>query len=281
MTAPDDHDDHAEAWRRAVTGELCWVGPAGPTGIPVVPLLLEGRPCAALPAAHLAAADTLTGGRAAFALSGERADGGPGRVAAGPIEVVADAEGELFTEHLLPQELVKHPPTRLRADSLMARRENWWWLPRVVVVLARAETERELPVRSRPGDALLVRPAIGESPAGPAEDPRVDVVTADAWPREGGDPALVRRLDGAPLHGRGERAFVFGHRHSPDFERWERWDRSGTVTGNRLSVEGSEGDPVAEVAPFGMLDRLRNHREVVKACKEGVAALEARRAAGG
>ena len=278
MTAPDDISG---AWRRAVTGELCWTGPAGPAGIPVVPLVLDGRPCAALPAAHLAAADTLTSGRAAFALTAER-HGGPGMVACGPVEVVADADGRLFTEHLLAQELVKHPPTRLRADSLMAQRENWWWLPRVVVVLSRVEAERELPARSAPEDAVLVRAALGPgTEAEPAEDPRVDVVTADGWPREGTDPAWLRRLDGAPLHGRGERAFLFGHRHSPDFERWERWHRSGTVTGDRLSVEEAEGDPVDEVAPFGVFERLRNHRELVKACKAGVAALEARQGAGG
>ncbi|MDA2804195.1 hypothetical protein [Nocardiopsis suaedae] len=273
MTAPDDISG---AWRRAVTGELCWTGPTGPVGIPVVPLVLDGRPCAALPAAHLATADTLTSGRAAFALTSERHGGAPGMAAAGPVEVVADADGSLFTEHLLPQELVKHPPTRLRADSLMAQRENWWWLPRVVVVLSRVESERELPVRSAPGDAVLVRPARGS-----AEDPRVDVVTADAWPRGGADPAPVRLLDGSPPDGRGERALVFGHRHSPDFERWERWHRAGTLTGGRLSVEEAEGEPMGEVAPFGVLERLRNHRELVKACKAGVAALEARQGTGG
>ncbi|MDA2812560.1 hypothetical protein O4J56_18090 [Nocardiopsis sp. RSe5-2] len=282
MTAPDDISG---AWRRAVTGELCWTGPSGPAGIPVVPLVLDGRPCAALPAALLAEADTLTSGRAAFALTSER-HGGPGMAASGPVEVVADADGSLFTEHLLAQELVKHPPTRLRADSLMAQRENWWWLPRVVVVLSRVEAERELPVRSAPEDAVLVRPAQGTAPspgagAGTAEDPRVDVVTADAWPGDGADPVRLRLADGSPPDGRGERAFLFGHRHSPDFERWERWHRAGTVTGDRLSVEEAEGDPVGEVAPFGVFERLRNHRELVKACKAGVAALEARRGTGG
>lgn len=257
-------------WQRCTSGELCWLTPQGPVGIPVVPLVWRDAPCVALPFAHLDAIETLTDGTAVFSVTDAAAlaAGVPAMAATGRVELGYDLDGEIFTEHLVAQECVKHPPTRLRADSLMARRENWWWVPRILVTLVEVVEERSLPARDRPADALLVRAA--------GHRPRVDVVTAESWPPGRAARAELWARDGHSLDGRGERVFAFGHAHSPDFERWERWHRAGELTGDTLTVAEGVGTPMAEVAPFGMLARLRNHREVERACRAGIERVERR-----
>ncbi|MDA8371499.1 MAG: hypothetical protein M0026_16775 [Nocardiopsaceae bacterium] len=263
-------------WRRSVTAELCWLGAEGPVGIPVVPLMWDDHPCVALPLAHLGMVDTMTSGRAVFALTGAAPDTGPALAGAGRVDIRFDLDGTRFVEHLLDQEITKHPPSRLRADGLMTRRENWWWVPRVLITLIEAEDVRELPARTRPEDALLVR---ARGPEAGAAGPRVDVVTAAAWPADTGHDVELWRRDGAALEGAGEPAFVFGHQHSPDFERWERWHRSGALKGDTLVVASGAGGPAPAPAPFGFLERWRNHRGLARACKAGIAAAESRRAA--
>lgn len=264
--------DMVTVWRRSTAAEMCWTGTAGPAGIPVVPLVWDDLPCVALPMAHLDAVDTMTSGRAAFAVTDpDSAEASGGLVASGPVDIRFDLEGARFVEHLLEQEIVKHPPTRLRADGLMARRENWWWVPRVLITLTAEEEVREIPARRRGEDALLVR-AVGAGAA-----PRVDTVTARAWPKEPGAEAELWRRDGAALQGAGEPAFAFAHRNSPDFERWERWYRSGRAEGEALTVVEATGSPDQEPPrPYNLLERFRNHRDVVRACKEGVAKAETR-----
>ncbi|MBB4931503.1 hypothetical protein F4561_002323 [Lipingzhangella halophila] len=257
-------DDFGTAWSRSTTGELSWLAPDGPTGIPVVPLDRDGTPCAALPLAHLDAVDSMASRRVAFSVTG--AD--PAVVANGHVGIELDVDGTRFVNDLLEQEIIKHPPTRLRADSMLARRENFWWIARALVTLHRADEVRPLPQRTPDTDALLVRPS--------GETPRVDVVTAASWPAQHEESIELWRRDGGSLQGAGEAAFCYGHQYSPDFERWERWYRAGTVHGETLTVRTGLGHPEAEPAPFGFLERYRNHRDVARACKEGLAKAEAR-----
>ncbi|MDT0302746.1 hypothetical protein [Streptomonospora wellingtoniae] len=109
-----------------------------------------------------------------------------------------------------PRRRPSRPRPGRPADGLMARRENWWWMPRVLITLTALEEEHEIPARRRGEDALLVRPG-AEGAA-----PRVDTVTARAWPEEPGGAVELWRRDGAALEGTGEPAFAFAHRHSPD-----------------------------------------------------------------
>ncbi|RNL86804.1 hypothetical protein [Halostreptopolyspora alba] len=256
--------DFGAAWHRSTTGELSWLAPDGPTGVPVVPLDRDGVPCAALPLAHLDMIDSMVSRRVAFSLTG----GETTLVATGHVDVELDPDGTLFVAHLLDQEIVKHPPTRLRADSMLARRENYWWIARALVTLSRVDEVRPLPRRAPETDALLVRPA--------GAVPRLDVVTTASWPAEHEASIELWRRDGDSLLGGGEAAFAYGHQHSPDFERWERWYRAGTIREETLMVRTGLGYPEAEPAPFGLLERYRNHRDVARACKAGVTAAEAR-----
>lgn len=253
-----------EAWRRASVGELSWVGPQGLEAIPVVPLMLGRSPCVALPYSLLERGASVRGARAAFSVTDTRTGGHSAAVLTGPVEVTEDPAGEVFVEELLDQELVRHPPTRLRADSLLSRRENWWWLPRVLVRLTRIDQAEALPGRDRPTDALAVSSVQGS--------PAVQVVSAPAWPSEAGAEVEVFGRAGEPLKGRGGPVLVFGHQHSPDVERWESWYRRGRLTGERFVVQESEGEPRERVAPLGLAERYRSHRAVARACRAGLRA---------
>ncbi|PWV51058.1 hypothetical protein [Nocardiopsis sp. L17-MgMaSL7] len=259
-------------WQRSTVAELSWTSSSGPSGIPVVPLMWRDTPCVALPYSMAGTALSLRGRTVAFSVSAQDAGGRSAVVGTGPVEVVEDLDGSEFVEHLVEQEAIKHPPTRLRADSLIARRENWWWVPRLIVSLTSVEEQRELHPRTRAEDALLVRDRSGR--------PEVEVVTAKEWSSSGGLTLWAR--GGAPLEGRGEPAFVFAHQYSPDFERWERWSRSGLLTGDSLTVTDAEGAPVGDapsgpLSPYGLLERLSNHRSLARTCRSAIAQAESRR----
>lgn len=258
--------DLVTAWRGSYAGELCWLTASGPAAVPVVPLFTD-RPCVALPLAHLPEIDSLPG-RAAFCVSAPAGPGSPTVVATGAISVSLDLKGEEFGGELVEQEVLKHPPSRLRVGSLMARRENWWWMARALVRMTSVDDVRGLTARTRAEDAVLVR----ERDA----DVRVDVVTAKDWSAGPGREVELWRRDGGDPDGRGEPALVMGHQASPDFERWERWIRGGTLSGQVLRVDTADGAPDAAPRPFRLLERLRAHRRVERACRAGVAAVERR-----
>src|SRR5699024_7827103 len=157
--------------------ELLWAGDHATRGAPVVPLNwpADRTPCAAVPLARLADVRTLPQ-HAAFTVHTEHPSSRT-LVATGVIDVRWDLGGTEFVEHLLPQELAKHPPTKLRADSILARRENWWWVPRVLISLVDVHRVDSLAGRTRPEDALLVRRSRATNHAAA---PDVAVVTADS-----------------------------------------------------------------------------------------------------
>ena len=81
--------------------ELGWTSPSGPSGIPVVPLVLRDTPCVALPYAHADVALRLHRQHVAFSVTDQDAGGRTAVVGAGTVEVVEDLEGHEFVEHLL------------------------------------------------------------------------------------------------------------------------------------------------------------------------------------
>src|SRR5699024_4565544 len=179
-------------------------------------------------------------------------------------------------------EVAKHPPTRLRADSLLARRENWWWLPRILLTLTSTREMWSLRARTSTTHALLARDGGQATCAGA---PSVETVTATDLPRPGdATPLRLSTPEGTALAGRDERAYVFEHHHSPDFERWERWYRGGVLRGDRLHVATGDGMPPTRddgpgsLAPFTLLRRLLNHHRTSRRARAGIAAAERRHA---
>ncbi|MQA09513.1 MAG: hypothetical protein GEU98_13360 [Pseudonocardiaceae bacterium] len=259
----------SQVWRRAVTGEMCWLGAGGqPQALPVIPLLDGDVPCVAVPYAH---ADAVTGlaeaSEVAFAVTDSRSlpAASAGRAVLGQVALTEDTDGDVFAPELLPQELAKYPPSRTLADSPLLCRENWWWLSRIIVRLPRVTRVVELPARSDPvRHALLVR----DDGSGLA----LHTVAAREWsaPRIG-----LGRLGGGELRGDSGPALVVGYDYSmPDLERWESWLVRGSLLGDELLVSDREGAPGKELGPLPLVDRIRRQRALAKACQRGIAAAE-------
>lgn len=255
-----------QVWRRAPSCEVAWIDAAGvPGALSAVPLLDGPVPCVALTfdRAHLRPA-LAAAPEVAFAVTDARAlprDAG-GVAAIGRIVLTDDLDGADYADSLLEQELRKFPPSRALADSPLLRRENWWYLPRIVVRLDRVDRTVAPAARRDPGrDALLVR----DDGAGL----RLDVARAEDWSGERialqGREAL--RGDGAPT-------LAHGCDHSPDRERWDTWSVRGALLGEELAVTARDGAPGAAPAALGLWERLRRARALSKGCRQGIAAAE-------
>lgn len=264
-------------WRRALTAEVCWLDSEGtPSAIAATPVLAGGIPYVALPYARASEVVSLHDGcRAAFSVTDSRSlrGGGRARAAVGTLVRSDDTDGDFFTVELLRQELVKYPPSRALADSPLLCRENWWWLPRILLRLSPGATV-ELPARTNAGrHALLARERDGEL----ALDVVDTVHTVDAADGlDGGKHAVrLRALPDAALRGDGAPAVAFGYDYSmPDFERWESWSVRGRLLGDRLESAEWAGRPEPELGPLPLLQRIRRQRSLGRACRRGLAAAE-------
>jgi hypothetical protein len=243
----------------AGVAELLWRRPGeSPGALGVVPLVLGDRPAVALPWAHVDAARSAgASDAAALVLSDPRLTGSRWQplVLTGRLTLVEDGDGELFTERLLDQELRKHPPSRALADSPMLRREYWWYLPRLVLLL---EGARAVPGgrRDTPADAVLG-----------VDDGTLHVRTVHVadW---AADPLAVR--DGPPSV-QGPAVLVGQEISVPDVEQWTVHTTTGRYSGGRLSVDRPAATRALEPRP-SVLTRMRRQRALERAC---VSALRA------
>ncbi|WP_081788683.1 hypothetical protein [Candidatus Blastococcus massiliensis] len=224
----------------------------------VVPLVLEGRPAVALPWAQWETARAVgAAGEAALALSDPRLTGSAWRpmVLSGRPRLIEDGDGDLFGEHLLDQELRKFPPSRALADSVMLRREHWWYLPRLVIVL---EDVRAGALRPREGPMDVV---LG------VDDGGLHVTTARVADWDA-DPLV---LSGGPVPQQGP-AVAIGQEFSvPDVERWTVHTTTGRYADGRLAEVSSSGPRQLEPVP-GLLARVRRQRALERACTSALRA---------
>ncbi|MEY7971237.1 hypothetical protein AB8O38_04470 [Saccharomonospora xinjiangensis] len=253
-------------WRRAIAAEVCWIDHEGhPCALAATPVLDQGTPAVALPysrACQIAGLRSATS--VAFAVTDSRSLRGDrqGLVSVGIPEIIDDLDGDHFAVELLKQELVKYPPSRTLADSPLLCRENWWWLPRIIVRLTRRGQPESTAPRTNPErHALLVRPE--------GIRPRVSVVEVTG--NDGADGAAVRLGNLALPDSAPGTALLFGHDYSmPDLERWESWSMLGTLDGDLLGVERRTGEPGALARPLRLLDRLRRQRALQRECVRGI-----------
>jgi hypothetical protein len=237
----------------AGVAELLWqVDGASPGAAGVVPLVLEERPAIALPWAQVEMARAVAAaGQVALALSDPRLTGSAWRplVLTGRPALIEDADGSLFTDALLDQELRKHPPSRALADSPMLRREHWWYLPRLVVVLESVRVE-ELRRREGAADAVLAVDDAGLL---------VRTVRVEDWTAE---PLTLR---GAPVAAAGPAVLIGQEISVPDVERWTVHTTTGRYVEGRLVDARPSGPRVLEPVP-GLLARMRRQRALERAC---------------
>ncbi|CCG02903.1 hypothetical protein [Blastococcus saxobsidens] len=249
----------AAAVRSAGVAELLWRTPEGPpAAIGVVPLLLGGKPTVALPWAHVETARAAAAsGAAALVLSDPRLAGSRWAplVAAGRLTLVEDGDGSLFSEELLDQELRKHPPARALADSPMLRREHWWYLPRLVLVLEPADV---VPCGRRDGPADAV---LGVDDGGL----HVRTVGVPDWDA---DPLPV--LDGPP-DASGPAVLIGQELSVPDVERWTVHTTTGRYADGRLTAVRPAATRELEPVP-GLFARMRRQRSLERACVQALKA---------
>ncbi|WP_026152319.1 hypothetical protein [Actinopolyspora halophila] len=256
-------------WREALTAELCWVDGKGHPGVIAVTPLSDGEtPCVALPYSCLPLARELSGAEeVGFSVTDGRSlgTGDDGLVAYGSVRVREDLTGEYFLHGLLEQELFKYPPSRLLADSVLSRRENWWWTPRLIVEMPSPERVVELAARVDPGKHAL---AVGDASA----RPEVSTVSIDGFST---DRVKYSRLgENEPL--RAGSGVLFGHDYTAsDFERWESWRAFGRFSAAELLIEHREGNgPGRRLAPLGLLERIRRRHRLAKECRRAIVAAE-------
>lgn len=241
--------------------ELVWTADddAPPHAIGVVPLLLGDAPAVALPWAYEQQARAAAAGSSvALVLSEPRLAGPAWRpvAAVGRARLVEDGDGSLFTERLLDQELRKHPPARALVGSPILRREHWWYLPRLVLLLEPAHTA---PVAARQGplDAVL---AVDDGGL------QISTVRVSGWDDE------PISLSGPDAHSARGPAVLVGQEVSvPDAERWTVHVTRGRYGEGRLT--DVQAPPTRELEPVpGLRARVRRQRELERACVKALRA---------
>lgn len=244
----------AAAVRGAGVAELVWRSgsDAPPRALGAVPLLLGEQPVLALPWADAEAARAAAASaEIALVLSEPRLTGPSWTplVAHGRMRLVEDGDGSLFTEQLLAQELRKHPPSRALADSPIVRREHWWYLPRLVLLLEPVAVER-VEARIGPQDAVLA-----------VDDDGLVVRTVGVADWAADELALT----GGPQHARGPAVLVGQQVSEPDLERWTVHVTEGDYESGALRAVRHPPTRRLEPVP-GLLARVRRQRALERAC---------------
>lgn len=243
------------AVRTAGLAELCWLGAdQRPRACVVVPLWYDGAVWLARTYAEREeTVDVALAGRAALALSdaGHAAPGLVGQLLQVSVSLVEDAAGHRFGEHLLVQQLAKHPPSRALADSVVLRREHWWFVPRLLLRLD-VETRSPLAVRDPRASALLVT-SDGRAAPGVRVVP---LATGAAVPCDG---------DGAAL--------LLAHDASADLERTVELRVPGRCRDGGFVPDAGDVPALPPLpGPLGLTARWRRQRELRRACVAGLAA---------
>lgn len=249
----------------AAVGELAYHDDSGePRFEAVTPLLLDGKPAFSMTYASSGFADLLT--RSPY-VSLVLSDSRIARVGWSPLSVAArarvepDSEGYFFKEALMEQELTKHPPSRQLINSFMLQKENWWYLPRLVVRLEPLEEPRPVARRTGENHGVLACGAVA------AEPPRVETVAADDL---SADRVRLRAMDGGAQPERDAPATLFFHDFEvPEMERTAALSLHGRLRKGALEVESRDGSAELGKRP-NLIARWRSLRDLERGCKRGL-----------
>lgn len=199
----------------------------------------------------------------------------PGSITGRP-SLVEDHDGGIFTEELLEQELRRHPPARVFADSVLLRREHWWYLPRLIVTLD-VEAFRPLPPRTNLDAPSSFAP---EYLLALAVDGRLEAHLVRAAEGDSCRALLLEPVAGGTLpHGQ---AVLAGQDASfPDRQQWSTWQYRGFCTGSSPEagavLEVAEAPESIGLEPVpSVWQRMRRQQKFGKACRRGIAEAEHR-----
>lgn len=238
---------------RAGLAELVWTAPDGaaPRAVGVVPLLLGDAVAVALPWAYEEQARAAAGSPSAAIVLSEPRLGAPGWepvAGIGRLLLVEDGDGEVFRAQLLEQEVRKHPPARALCGSLLLRREHWWYLPRLLLILEPQRVVRVGP-REGPQDAVL---AVDD------DGLQLATVRVSDWDAE------RLQVVGGP-EARGPAVLVGQEVSTPDVERWTVHVTAGQYADGRLQDVQRPPTRELEAVP-GLRARVRRQRDLERSC---------------
>lgn len=176
----------------------------------------------------------------------------------GHARLVEDPDGTVFTEHFLTQELRRYPPSRAYADSLLLRRENWWYLPRLIVPIE-IDAIRPIAERTDAGDHVIaVSTQSGNlQPLIVGLEPNATKTSATLTPLND------HEIPDGPAVAIGQDASF------PDLEQWSTWTFRGRTTGDTL-VLTEQPHRYGRIRVPSLWQRLTLHRRFARACRSGL-----------
>ena len=245
----------------AAVAELAYTGPDGPRIEALTPLLLEKEPVFALTYARTDLARCLENDpRVSLTFSDSRLArvGWSPLTVEGALEVVPDPEGDLFLEEPLYWELRKFWPSRQLIGSLVLRRDNWWYVPRLILRFTETGTPRPITRRTEPDHGVLAW----------RRDRYIfsNTVRVDDWDSE---RSLVSSLSQEELPENVPAALLYHDFSVPDREQRASLNLTGTLNNGRLSVAHREGTRTLEKRP-GLIARWRAQKDLERRCKAGL-----------
>ena len=176
----------------------------------------------------------------------------------GRMEVTPDTEGDLFLEEPLYWELRKFWPSRQLIGSLVLRRDNWWYVSRLILRFTETGTPRPITRRTETDQGALAWKD--------GENISSDTVRVDDWDSE---HPLVSPLSQEELPGNTLAALLYHDFSVPDREQHAALNLTGTLNNGRFSVTHREGTRTLEKRP-GLIARWRAQKDVERRCKAGL-----------
>lgn len=265
MTVYDQQTVRTSAEMAAVA-ELSYLDEGGKSRIePLTPLILEKELVFALPYSRIDLVYLLDKSpwvSLSFSDSRLARVGWSPLAVEGRIEVVPDPEGDLFIEEPLYWELRKFWPSRQLIGSLVLRRDNWWYVPRLILRLTEIGSPRPIARRTEPDHGILawktdngVSSEVARVGDWDAERPSVNPVSPNTPPADipSGVPA----------------ALLYHDFSVPDMEQWTTLHLSGRLDNGRFTVTKREGSRALEKRP-GIVGRWRAQKELERRCREGL-----------
>ncbi|GAB3262174.1 hypothetical protein [Arthrobacter pigmenti] len=254
--------------------DVAWIDDDGVQAGGAVVLLWGETPAIAFSYAYADLARSIAAAsQATFAFTETRSTSStfaPGSITGRP-SLVEDHDGGIFTEELLEQELRRHPPARVFADSVLLRREHWWYLPRLIVTLD-VEAFRPLPPRTPSGTTEYLLAV--------AVDGRLETHLVRAAEGDSSRSLLLEPVAGGTLP-RGQAVLTGQDASFPDRQQWSTWQYRGFCTGSSAEagavLEVAESPETTGLEPVpSVWQRMRRQQKFGKACRKGIAEAEHR-----
>ncbi|MGB3684171.1 MAG: pyridoxamine 5'-phosphate oxidase family protein [Rubrobacteraceae bacterium] len=250
----------------AAVAELAYTGPDGVPRIEALtPLLLNKEPVFALPYARTDLARCLENDpRVSLTFSDSRLArvGWSPLTVEGSMEVTPDPEGDLFLEEPLYWELRKFWPSRQLIGSLVLRRDNWWYVSRLILSLTEIGTPKPITRRTDPDQGILAWKEAGTISS--------TTVRVDDWDS---NRPLVSPISQEPLPDNAPSTLLYHDFSVPDREQTASLNLTGTLNNGRLSVTHREGSRTLEKRP-GLISRWRAQKDLERHCKSGLKTRE-------